>query len=504
MIPVVTGKQMKMLDENTITKKGMPSLVLMERAALAVVSEVEEHLVCRRILVVCGSGNNGADGVAVARILHLKGYAVDVYLAGEKQSFTENMKQQCLIAENYNVNFVTNLWISEYTVVIDALFGVGLSRPVEGEVADLIQRINQSRVPVVSVDMPSGICSDTGAVLGCGIRAHRTVTFAYGKAGLYLAEGQLYAGIVSVKDIGIYAQEGEFHFSMHQIERKDVYSLFHRVPNGNKGTFGKVLLIAGSSQMCGAAYLAGSACMRSGAGMLKIYTDEKNRDLLLSKMPEAMFSTYTEGNINPTQLIQDMRWADVVGIGPGISTSEDARMLLHTVIHHCEKCCVLDADALTLLAKDSHLLEQIHFPCIITPHLGEFSRLTGKTVSELKNNLASEAVTYAKQNRILCVCKDARTVTAFSNRQCYINTSGCSGMATAGSGDVLTGMILGQLAKSSGHADISVIPKTVFLHGLLGEYTARQFSNSSMTASDMVEQLPAITLKFEEADREIP
>lgn len=497
MIPVVTGKQMKMLDEYTIEKMGMPSLVLMERAALAVASEVMEQQICRRILVVCGSGNNGADGVAAARILHLKGYQTDVYLAGNDKSFTESMKLQCQIAKNYHVNFVTNLWLSEYTVVIDAIFGVGLSRPVEGENADLIKLINQSHVPVVSVDVPSGICSDTGAVLGCAVRAVRTVTFSYGKAGLYLADGQLYTGMVKVADIGIYAPEQKFSFSMHQVEGKDVISLFKRVPNGNKGTFGKVLLIAGSKQMCGAAFLAGSACMRSGTGMLKIYTDEKNRDLLLNKMPEAMFSTYTEGNINPGQLIEDMKWADVVGIGPGISTSEDARMLLHTVIHHCESSCVIDADALTLLAKDSHLLEQIHFPCVITPHVGEFSRLAGKTVSEIKNSLSNMALDFAKKTNLVCVCKDARTVTAYPDQQCYINTSGCSGMATAGSGDVLMGMLLGQLAKSEKHADLAVIPKTVFLHGMLGEYTARQFSNSSMTASDMVDQLPAFTLKFE-------
>ncbi|MDD3279359.1 MAG: NAD(P)H-hydrate dehydratase [Lachnospiraceae bacterium] len=498
MIPVVNGEQMRKLDEYTIQKMGMPSLVLMERAALAVADEVVKHQDCTRILVLCGSGNNGADGVAAARILHLRGYSVTVYLAGEREKFTDSMKRQCEIAENYHLKFVTNPWIREYTVVIDALFGVGLSRPVTGSLAELIGHMNQSQVPVVSVDIPSGISSGTGEVLGAGVCAVRTVTFAYGKAGLYLSQGQLHAGTVTVHDIGIYAPaNSEKLFFMHQMEPADLAPLFRRNPGGNKGTFGKVLLIAGSGQMCGAAYLAGKACMRSGAGMLKIYTDARNRDPLLSKMPEAMFSTYSEGNINPAQLKKDIQWADVVGIGPGISTSEEARMLLHTLIQNCCKCCVMDADALTLLSKDPHLLEQITFPCVITPHIGELSRLTGLPASTLKKDLVHAALSYATENNILCVCKDARTVTVYPDGNCYINTSGCSGMATAGSGDVLTGMLLGQIAKSEGHCDLSVVPRTVFLHGLLGEHTAHKLSNAGMTASDMAELLPSLTLELE-------
>ena len=246
---LVTGEQMKQLDQATIQTMGIPSLVLMERAALAVFDCLKQHFSLKKTLVVCGSGNNGADGMAVARLLHLAGYSVDLYLAGNPASFTEEMKIQWQAAENYQVSIVNNCRFSEYTTIVDALFGVGLSRELSGKYQNLVDAINASGVPVLAVDIPSGIHAGTGQVMGTAVRAAETVTFAYRKLGISLYPGTVYAGNVQVKDVGIYgASEG-----IYALDKEAISWLPARDPGGNKGTFGKVLLIAGSRNMSGAA-----------------------------------------------------------------------------------------------------------------------------------------------------------------------------------------------------------------------------------------------------------
>ena len=236
---------MKQLDQATIQTMGIPSLVLMERAALAVFDCLKQHFSLKKTLIVCGSGNNGADGMAVARLLHLAGYSVDLYLAGNPASFTEEMKIQWQAAENYQVSIVNNCRFSEYTTIVDALFGVGLSRELPGKYQTLVDAINASGVPVLAVDIPSGIHAGTGQVMGTAVRAAETVTFAYRKLGISLYPGTVYAGNVQVKDVGIYgASEG-----IYALDKEAISWLPARDPGGNKGTFGKVLLIAGSRNM---------------------------------------------------------------------------------------------------------------------------------------------------------------------------------------------------------------------------------------------------------------
>lgn len=514
MKKVVTGQQMKELDTFTIEKMGVPSLVLMERAALAVAEEVlRGGYSTKRILVVCGSGNNGGDGVAAARILHLKGYHVDIWEVGNPEKYSEGMKAQTAIAGNYRINFVTNPVYHEYTVIVDAVFGVGLTREITGRYAEIIEQINQSRVPVVAVDIPSGINSDTGKQMGCAVHAAATVTFAYGKAGNFLGDGQTHCGKVIIADIGIYAPDriadekmllpcaNGKDVSLYQIEECDLQRLPKRQENGNKGTFGKVLLIAGSEHMAGAALLAGKACMRAGCGMLKIYTVRGNRDFLLAGLPEAMLSVYEDGEDETVQLQQDLDWADVIGIGPGLSTNPRAARILEYVLKYKgQKPCVMDADALNLLSVHMELLDESESPCILTPHIGEFARILGEETSAIKGDPVDWAWAFSKKYGVVCVCKDARTVTMMPDGTGYINTSGCSALATAGSGDVLTGILLGLLAQTPGHQEIQIAPLAVYLHGRLGERAARRLSAAGVLAEDLIDELVIMQRELEQVD----
>ena len=282
-----------------------------------------EERILDRTLVVCGPGNNGGDGAAIARLLHLKGYPAHIYCPGDPEKFSEDLLRQLTIAQKYQVPLVNNPQWDEYTTIVDAVFGVGASREVEGVYAELIGNMNQSTARKVAVDVPSGICSDSGRVLGTAFQAEETVTFGFQKRGLCLYPGAAYAGKVSVKDIGIYEKGTEMPWEFIQaLEKKDVPALLpDRIPWGNKGTFGKVLILAGSGEIAGAAYLCASACLRSGAGMVKIYTAKENRAVLQTLLPEALLSTYGDGQADFVQLKRDLEWCDVVGgrsgAGPG-------------------------------------------------------------------------------------------------------------------------------------------------------------------------------------------
>ena len=484
---LVTGEQMKQLDQATIQTMGIPSLVLMERAALAVFDCLKQHFSLKKTLVVCGSGNNGADGMAVARLLHLAGYSVDLYLAGNPASFTEEMKIQWQAAENYQVSIVNNCRFSEYTTIVDALFGVGLSRELSGKYQTLVDAINASGVPVLAVDIPSGIHAGTGQVMGTAVRAAETVTFAYRKLGISLYPGTVYAGNVQVKDVGIYgASEG-----IYALDKEAISWLPARDPGGNKGTFGKVLLIAGSRNMSGAAYFSSKAALVSGAGMVRILTDESNRTILQQQFPEAMLSVY-DSSMQHEKLAdvlkKAMDWADVIAIGPGLSTSKTAEDLLQMVLTFRQsKPIVMDADALNLLAKRKDLQSQCDASCILTPHMGEMSRLADCTIGDLKAHPQEAMETLYRQCPCTLIMKDARTWIRTADGVYYLNLTGNQGMATAGSGDVLCGITAGLLAQ--GMRPSQAAPFAAWLHGLAGDHASQEKGARSMTASDILSGL---------------
>ena len=322
---LVTAQEMKQYDKNTIEYLGIPGPVLMERAALAAEDFIKERFDAvkerTKVLIFAGMGNNGGDGLALARLLAADGYAVAVKCVGDMQRATNQWKSQWQTLQHFPVKTDSNIAVDEYNVIVDALFGVGLSRPVEGNYADAVKEMNMAEGFKLALDVPSGICSDTGRVLGCAFLADATVTFGFCKRGLVLYPGAEYAGEVRTANVGIgqesfLGQEPE----MYTYEKGSV-QLLKRNAAGNKGTFGKALLVAGSNGMAGAAILAAKAAYRTGAGMVKVITAEENRQIIQQGIPEALYGSCR-------QLTESLDWADVIAIGPGIGREEQALQML--------------------------------------------------------------------------------------------------------------------------------------------------------------------------------
>lgn len=487
---ILTACQMQQADRETAAD-GLPAMVLMERAALSAADVLEDTgWDLDRILVVCGTGNNGGDGAAAARLLAERGYKVFVYLAGNPEKYSEQMRSQLKIAEKYPVTFVNSFEKGEYTVIIDAVFGVGLSRPVRGIFAETVEQINRSGSKVLAIDIPSGVDSDTGEILGTAVRADLTVTFAYRKPGHLLYPGAALAGTVVVKKIGIYAREAEDRETIYCLEERDLKRLPGRDPAGNKGTFRKVLVIAGCGTICGAAALSARAALRTGIGMVKVFTSERNRTAMSVLLPEALIETWEENEEEPEadRLSAMLSWADAVLIGPGLGVSAFSGNLLRSFLKRNHLPCVMDADALNLMAGDETLWNEINFPCTITPHIGEMSRLTGLSPAEIKARPLETARAFAARRGIICHLKDARSVTCTPDGICWITESGTSALATAGSGDVLAGITAGLLAQDR-ELPVPAAALAAYVHGLCGRQAAGKRSEASVNAGDLLDEI---------------
>lgn len=505
---VLTGSQMKAVDADTIERIGISSLVLMERAALAVAEaaiEAADAWTGRKagrgqvgILVACGTGNNGADGLAAARILWQRGYRVTVVLAGDPEHGTEEYQIQRKIAKQLEVPIKRQEECLEgsWQIIVDALFGIGLSRPVEGAYRRLLEQLENLRKTegawVVAADVPSGIQADTGAVMGMALPADVTVTFGFLKAGLTLYPGKTYAGQVKVAEIGFSRKSLEVSGWVGRMpEKTDLSLLPARQPEGNKGTFGKVLVIAGSRGMCGAAYLSALAAYRTGAGLVKVLTLPENRPVLQTLLPEAIVETYEPEEPDPgmfRELIErQCDWADVIVLGPGLGGEAYVGYLTEVVLSYAYVPIVLDADGLNTVVKHPYLTRYFTENLIITPHMGEMARLWGCRVEELKEHPIQAAKEYSSRYGPVCVLKDAVTVTADKEGSVWINGSGCSAMAKGGAGDVLTGVIAGLLARGMEGAEAAWMG--VYVHGLAGEKAAGMWGEQSVLAGNLADCL---------------
>lgn len=487
---LLDGDQMKEIDRFSIKEAGIPSVVLMERAALAVCEEVRKHFdPDNKVLCVCGNGNNGADAAACARILAGWNHEAAVCLVGDMEKATEEMKLQMKINENLGIKTVTLDRVSDYDVIIDGIFGIGLSREVTGKYADVIRSMNEAAGSRVSVDIPSGISAANGRVLGCAVKADYTVTFGYLKTGLVLYPGNEYAGKITVSDCG-FAPAAIEHVGQKKFiyEPEDIGRLPQRKRDSNKGTYGKILVIAGSKNMCGAAYFSAKAAYRCGAGLVRILTSVDNREALLKLLPEAVLSFYDD--MGRETLKEQITWADTIVAGPGLSTDEKAAKLLYDVLEIFEeskqekKKVLLDADALNILSRDNRQ-DKVR-GCVITPHLGEMSRLTHKEIPDIKENIMKEAEEFARHYGCVCVLKDARTVVS-DGQQVYVNMSGNSGMATAGSGDVLTGIIAGMYANGMELFEGAALG--VYIHGCAGDAAKERLGEYFMKADDIADNI---------------
>ena len=526
---LLTGHEMAEADANTSQVLGIPSIVLMERAALAVAEEITKRFPASAgVTILAGPGNNGADGLAVGRLLIDRGYRVQFLLLDPKEPPEgTSARTQRKILEAYGVNpeifDEDRMKAFAPCVIVDALFGTGLGRPLTGRAAVITEAAAAYRArtgcTVVGLDLPSGISSEDGSVMGCAVQCDFTVTFAYYKRGHFLYPGCTYCGETILRQIGIHDRSftcaGGGVPEMVMPERADIAGLIRgREPGGNKGTFGKILIIAGSYSMCGAALLCAEACMRAGAGMVKIFTREENRVIIQEKLPEAMLTVYAalpqeaeqrpEAAQNLSQsLRKDLEWADAVAIGPAIGREEEAHILLKTLLEGVSdtgergkaiRGIVIDADALRLIASEPEYDELMRHrkketACILTPHLAEFADLAHVTVKEAAADRTGLLRELCGRYGCTVIGKDARTLVASAGlRQISMITKGNSGMATAGSGDVLTGITAAMLFSVSPGEDLGyrAAQAAAFIHAEAGDAARDSLGEHSMVAGDLI------------------
>jgi NAD(P)H-hydrate epimerase len=505
---VVTSVQMREIDRYTIEELGIPGIVLMENAAMSIVSETIDIVKnSTKVVVCCGIGNNGGDGFAIARILKCNNINVSIVLIGDNTKIKGDAKINYEIANNLNIEIfeynkiVDNKKLSDIisncNVIYDAIFGTGIRRDIEGIYYDAINIINKSHAYKIAVDTPSGVDVDNGHIKKIGVYANKTITFCLPKAGLLLFPGAEYVGELVVADIGIpfvsldrintnISIMDDFSYRYHMPVRKEM---------SHKGSYGKILIIAGTHNMIGAAIMSTLAAYRCGAGLVKTFTDKNASTVISSCVPEAIVESYSRENDMLLQedrkkLIDMIKWADTVAIGPGLSNDSITRELLEIVITNCEKTVVIDADGINALAKDLDILNNKKSQIIITPHIGEMARLTNYNISTISNNTLTVAKEFSKEYDVICVLKSARTIVATPNEEIMINVYGNAGMATAGSGDVLTGIIvslLGQRVELLNAAKLGV-----YIHSKAGDKAKNKLGEYSLIANDIIEHIPYV------------
>ena len=500
---LVTSEEMQRYDSNTIHHFKVPGIVLMEQAALSCLPEIKKiPNTGKNVLVLAGKGNNGGDAMALARLLFENQYSVTVCILSNTEDisngFSESAKIQFDILTSMNIPIVTKLPDDSYDIIIDGIFGVGLSRDIIGNIANAINQVNQYSGYKISLDMPSGIDATSGKLYNVAFNADMTLTFAFLKRGLYLLPGARYAGKIVKCPIGI--TKNSFLDNppvMFTLTGNISDYLPARDPFGHKGTFGKVLLIAGSQEIGGAAILAGKASMKSGCGMLRILTHSKQKSDILTSIPEAMIDDYTGLEEALFHLKRGMEWADVIAIGPGIGTDFIAENILATIIKESTKPLVLDADAINLLSNDNlySILKELQCKesscrlLILTPHPLELARICHCNKEKIMNEGIKLANDLAKDLNAVIIKKDANTIIT-DGKRLALNRNGNSGMATAGSGDVLCGITASLLAQN--HEAFHTAVTSVYLHALAGDYAAKESNEYSIIASDIIHSISKV------------
>ena len=494
---LVSAEEMQRYDSNTISEFKVPGLVLMEQAALSCLQVIKE-ITCtnKKILILAGKGNNGGDAMALARLLVQHSYKVTVCIVSNsldlENGFSDSAKIQFEIINAMGIPVVTKLPNDSYDIIIDGIFGVGLNRSIQGNIAEIIETINQYQGYKVSLDIPSGVDATTGKIYEVAFKADTTITFAFLKRGLYLLPGARFAGKIVKATIGItpesflnnppvmYTLTGSIH---EYLPKRDVF--------GHKGTFGKILLVAGNKDIGGAAILAGRASLTSGCGMIRILTHKEQKSNIITTIPEAMVDGYDTLEDAIEYLRKGLAWADVIAIGPGMGIDTISEEILKTIIKESRKPMVLDADAITILSKEEFYfsLKTLQDKCdskrdlILTPHPLELARICHCDKSEIMENGLQVAINLAKDLHAVIIKKDANTIIC-NNTQLALNIGSNSGMATAGSGDVLCGITASLMALKLPIFDTAVI--SVYLHSLAGNYAKNKSNEYSLTASDII------------------
>lgn len=503
---IFTSTQIKELDKYTIENEPIKSIDLMERAARALtIAIIDECTTATPVVVFAGPGNNGGDALAVARMLAERGYNVSAYLFNINNKLSEDCQEnkqramECKRLKNFIE--VTKEFdppqLTSSTLLVDGLFGTGLVKPLEGGFPSLVKYINQSPCRVVSIDMPSGLMAEcnTYNIHGNIVRADVTLTLQTKKLAFLFADIQQYIGRLKVLDIRLSKEYMEkAHSSYTMLEASDLRPmLLERSDFAHKGSMGHALLIAGSYGMAGAAVLAARACLRSGAGKLTIHTPKKNCDVLQMAVPEAVLQIdYEDAYFSDAVPAEEY---DALGIGPGLGQVEGTAIALSAQLRRTQAPIVADADALNILGSHKAWLQQLPKGLILTPHPKEFDRLTDTRSSDDYERLM-KAVDMAVRLQVFIILKGHYSALCLPDGKVVFNTTGNSGMATAGCGDVLTGIITGLLAR--GYHQREACQLGMYLHGLAGDLAAREKGKECLVAGDLIEYLPQAFRSLEE------
>lgn len=491
---IATAKMMKELDQFAIEQLKIPSMILMENAALKVIQHLDMDQ--SYFVVICGCGNNGGDGLAVARHLFNLGKDVDVYFVSDDNKATPDTLMNLDICRRMKINIISvheeaDLWdlreaVNDADTVIDALFGIGLSRPLVGIHKEIIEIINEMSSNTVSIDIPSGLDADTGQVRGSAVKAYRTISFSCYKKGFLNYATIESCGEIIVENIGIPDQfcdtMGSHEYLVDQATVRGLIPMRSRT--GYKGDYGKILVVAGSPGYTGANKIASEAALASGAGLVTVSSDVRVIDLIAEHVRESM-------TIHPSQIEKAVTECNVIAFGPGMGNTEATRLLLMRIIKKLREegksdtVLVLDADGLNVLEGRTELLENIGVRVILTPHFGEMARLTGKSVEFIKKNRMDVAKKFAAKHNVTLVLKGHNTIISdgVSN---FVNPTGSSAIATGGMGDCLTGMIAGLAGQGLEPMEAAIA--ATYLHGWIGDELAK--TRYSVMASEIISRIP--------------
>ena len=516
---VVTAEEMRQIDKQTIEEIGVPGIVLMEAAATAVFTSIQRNFPeCRHVGVIVGKGNNGGDGLALARQLAHVGYSVKIILVSSPDQFAGDALINLQAAQNLGIPMVEILSESELKkldtevvscdLIVDAIFGTGLRGGIGGYIKAVIDWLNAADRPVLAIDLPSGLNADTGAVEGACIYANRTVTLGLPKRGILLHPGAQTVGELEIADIG---------FPRSVVESQNIWLnwtqpcqvakwILPRPAYSHKGTYGRVFVLAGSTGMTGAAVLASQAALRAGAGLVTLGIPKSLNSIVEAKLSEVMTAPLpetTEGSLaltaKPEILEFIERTSSVLAIGPGLSQHPETVDLIQGLLRETDRPSVIDADGLNALADGkmhrspsqstiANLRSSLPSQSVLTPHPGEMARLSGLSVPDIEKNRIGIAREFAQEKGVTLVLKGVPTVIALHTGEVWLNSTGNPGMATGGMGDVLTGLIAGLLAQGVPFLEAGVLG--AYLHGLAGDISAEMTGTHGLVAGDVLEVIP--------------
>ncbi|MBI1783004.1 MAG: NAD(P)H-hydrate dehydratase [Sphingobacteriales bacterium] len=488
---IFSAEQIRNWDAYTIAHEPVSYIHLMERAAACCYEWITLHFPDKHFKIFCGKGNNGGDGLAIARMLLNAGKDVSVYILefGHKGTDDFQINLQRLHELTTNIHFIQSAEyfpvIKKDDIIIDAILGTGLNKPLDNFTAELAAYINQSGATVIAIDIPSGMFADKSCKDEITVEANHTLSFQQYKLSFLLPENEDKVGAVHVLNIGLHNQYYQRETSLFELVKEDLVKSIYRPRKkfSHKGTYGHAALITGSIGFMGAAELSAAACMRSGAGKLTCYIPECGYEIMQIAVPEAM--SKISGTDDHLETFEPVAHHEAIGIGPGIGLQPSTIAVLEKVFSSTQKPIVVDADALNILSVNQQLLSKLPSHSILTPHLKEFEKLFGKSSNDFER--LESALVKATQFNCFIILKGHYSFIACPDGKGYFNSTGNAGMATAGSGDVLTGILVGLLAQ--GYTPLETCILGVYLHGLAGDFAAIKLSMEAMIAGDITDNL---------------